>query len=192
MTRVKLTKENVRKDILSVSGRCRALKPKDQPVPQILAFSALAAVVGFLFKKPWLALLIAVIPIYYIVKTVCLEVAHRKTVKSILDEIKNGELAVSEDTFSHISEDYERAGSMSRGRTVFYTLNFNGGFSWRIPLGGCYSWSRELNLSCAGMVNTSVQGNKFYVISSKSHPEACYVYNTDLFTLWDEEETEKN
>ena len=181
-----LTVDNMRNDLISVF-EYKSDTSSEKRLVYIVPFLLAAILVGILMKNPWPAIAVLTVPVYHTVRLV-LEKREEKAQKiKMIDMLKNGELAVSLETLSHIAEEeiYEphfggRRARTTRTVTVFY---FESGASWRRPEGYHYGWSKTYGMSSAGLENTSVAGNTFYYVTAKQGYGTAYIYNTKFFEL---------
>ena len=108
-----------------------------------------------------------------------------------------GNFAVYSDTLTHIATEivfepnvsiynfllgYLRRSRFTKDVTVLY---FKGG-SWRLYEENhfpnkkkYYNWSKELSMTTDGLLNTSVMGNEFHVVTFEG--EIVYAYNDKFF-----------
>lgn len=59
--------------------------------------------------------------------------------------------------------------------------------SYMIPYGPHYTWSKDCHMSAEGVFNTSVEGDKFYLVimEDDERQKIVMIYNTKLFKLQD-------
>ena len=187
MAKEVLTTENIKEDLL------RVVEFKRNNISEwrfnlIFPMTLLAILLGYLLKNVWIGILIFSVAVYHIVRYV-IETKETIKLKNILKgEITRGDFSISEEEFSHISEeiiyDPHRSGQRTRKTRTIKVLHFKGGRSWRIYyIGKHYKWSKQYSMSSSGLENTSVSGNSFYFVTLKCDEEIAYVYNTKFFDL---------
>lgn len=187
-----LTKENIIKDLLRVEKIRRNIRHEVRFY--VYAPCIAIAILIFLLWRNWLfSIPFAVVAIYHIIRLII----ELRELNARRAAIINGDFAVSSDTLTHIAEElalepnirmynfalgYLRRSSVSKDITVLY---FRGG-SWRLyeknefpNRGRHYHWSKEFAMSTEGLLNTSVEGNEFYVVTFEG--EIVYAYNDKFF-----------
>lgn len=174
-----LTREHIIDDLLKYQKIMYARKT-DWFLTYFVPFAALDLIAGILSRRLWVGALLALIPAACVV----ILLIRLKKNNEIRQEIKNGNFTVSTDTLNSISEDviyevHKRARGASSTRTVRF-LNFNG-FRWRLLGMEYYQWSETYHLSVQGIVNTSCEGNEFYIAVLNADTDIGYVYNTKFF-----------
>lgn len=171
-----LTKENIIKDLLKFESGVSS-KKTDWFFPLFTSLAGIAIISGLLLQRLWVGLVLGLLPVACIV----ILIIQLQPGNKIRQEIKNGNFTVTTDTLNSITEEEivePRIGSGST-RTVRF-LNFNG-FSWRMLGAIYYPWSELYHMSPQGIVNTSCEGDEFYIAILTADTDVCYVYNTKFF-----------
>ncbi|MBR7098477.1 MAG: hypothetical protein IKC59_03600 [Clostridia bacterium] len=105
--------------------------------------------------------------------------------------IINGEFSIATSTLTGIGEDQVYEPHVVRRRLhchLYRTVPFFffEDVQWRVVQTlQHYEWSELYSMSYQGLKNTSIIGDKFYVVYLDRHGDACYIYNTKLFQLKD-------
>ena len=181
------TIENIRNDLVS-TFEYKGVKINEKRMAFIIPFAFLAISAGFIFKNPWIVIAILTVPVYHTVRLVLEKREEKAKKQSMINMLRNGELAVSLEVLSHIAEEqiYEphfvgfNHANATREVKVFH---FESGASWRMPEGYHYGWSETYGMSTTGLENTSVAGNTFYYVTAKQSHGIAYIYNTKFFEL---------
>ncbi len=185
MTKEILTDEIIRQDVLGNEVK-KADANDDKTLVWIIPIGVAAILAGVLVHVLLgIAVgLLAIIPIYLYVKQ------NREDQDVIFEVQHDGELLVEIDTLSHITTEtvYEphTAGSFGRRHTHYtktVTVFVFQNATWRVPeTDKLYAWSKEMYISPKGLENTSLRGDKFYIVRRLGNAEVAYVYNTKFFT----------
>ena len=147
--------------------------------------TAIALIVGIYLKNVWIGLLIFSFAAYHIVRYVLESREYRALKKEILDALSRGDISVSVEKLDHIAEDriYEPHFGKNNSKLVSF-FYFESGRAWRIPyVANHYKWSREYYVSNEGLMNISLQGDKFYFVSLQGHDDIAYIYPCKTFNL---------
>lgn len=159
-------------------------------------FTLLSLLLGILTKLVWLGVLLFLPAlVLFILYGVFIKKAVAQ--KSALRKISSREdILISVERLSHISEEeiYEPYISHKRAHS-FKTVKFFcfNSLRWRLlsyrtfgrPTENFihYSWSKEYSFSPQGLENVSLQGDEFYYVSLKNHPDVAYIYPCKYFEL---------
>ena len=188
MTKETLTDEFIRQDVLG--NEVKKAKANDgKSLVWIAPIVGVAVAAGY-FVHVLLGVLIgltAIVPLYFYFK-------QNKEDNDVIFEVEHdGEFVVEIDTLSHIAREtvYEPHSHRSYTRPnrshVDYTktvtvLKFHNS-EWRVPeTDRLYPWSKEMYISPQGLENTTLRGDKFYVVRRKGSHEVAYAYNMKFFT----------
>lgn len=183
----KITLDAIKKDLLKIVKFQLSIK-SDWRLSYIGPITVLAVIVGALLKNIFVGLLVFSFSGYQIYCYVT-EIADYITKKKVLSSaIDRGDISISTETLSHISEEtiYEpHLGRKRRHSTkminVYY---FDGGSSWRVPdIDMHYEWSKDHYISTLGLENISVKGNQFFVVRLQQRFDVAYIYPCKLFLL---------
>lgn len=185
MTKEILTDEQIRQDVLGNEMK-KATANDNKTLVWVAPIIVAGLVVGVLVSLILGVLigLVAIVPIVLYFK-------QNKADNDVVFEVKHdGELIVEIDTLSHIDKEtvYEphTHRSLSGGSNTDYTKTvtvfyFNNG-KWRVPeTRTLYAWSKEMYISPQGLDNTSLRGDKFYIVRRQGDAEIAYAYNTKFF-----------
>jgi hypothetical protein len=185
MTKEILTDEMIRQDVLG--NEVKKAKTNDNKTLIWVMPIAVAAILAGACVHVLLGVavgLLAIIPIYLYFKQ------NREDSDTIFEVEHGGELIVEIDTLSHITTEtiYEphtvgtfgrRHTQYSKTVTVFEFHNAK----WRVPeVEKLYAWSKEMYISPKGLENTSLRGDKFYIVRRLGDAEVAYAYHTKFFT----------
>lgn len=185
VTKERLTKENIREDLLKALGS-RASSVSDQRFSYMIPITAIAVILWVVFQQIWLGLAVFSVAAYHIVRF-AVELQNDTKIKKILkNAIGRGEFSVSVEKLCRIETEtiYEpHRGSLSTrtAKTVkiFYFLS---GANWRVPaVGKHYQWSKTYDMSSDGLDNTSITDDEFYFVKLQADQEIGYIYNTKFF-----------
>lgn len=181
MHRETLTEEHIAEDIL-LCTRFKKERKADiwltHVAPPVLFFGSMLA--AFLTRQMWLflfplAFFAVFIPVFYLGNAI------RK--RKHPDPVPR--YTIAQDTL--ISITVETIASTHGRRSMMediFVMHFGVG-DYRI-MHDHYRWSKDLRLSAAGMYNTSVTGNTFYVIIDRETKDILCVYNEKFFACPDE------
>lgn len=185
MTKEILTDERIRQDVLG--NEVKKAKGNDNKTLVWVMPIAVAAILAGVYVHVLLGVavgLLAIIPIYLYFKQ------NREDSDTVFEVEHGAEFIVEIDTLSHITTEtiYEphtvgtfgrRHTQYSKTVTVFEFHNAK----WRVPeVEKLYAWSKEMYISPKGLENTSLRGDKFYIVRRLGNAEVAYVYNTKFFT----------
>lgn len=156
----------------------------------IIPVVMIGILLGFLFGRVWIAVLISSFSIYHIVQHVRVSKELKAEKKRIAEALQRSDIAISVERFSHTAEHtvYEPhvgrlVGGRASTRTVLY-FHFHSGPSWRPPtVSKHYAWSRDYYLSPEGLENIAVDGNEYYYVSLQGYPDIAYIYPCKFFEL---------
>ena len=185
MTKEILRKENIREDLLKVIRERNDIQ-WEWRLSYIVPLATLALIFWFAWPMPWLGLVVFFPSVYHIFRLVQkLRMSHAHK-KELMSQFERGDLSISEEVLSHISEEtvYEPHQGHRRAHTtkLVHIFYFQSGASWRHhPVEKHYAWSKLYDLSPEGLENTSVAGDAFYYVRLQSDGEIGYVYNKKLF-----------
>ncbi len=177
-----LTKDNIRKDLKLVANEVSEIKSETRLtyiVPSVL----MAAILGFTLKSILLPIPFLAFAVYHV--AIMGREAHEANLRR--RTILLGELSLSVEELSHFSEEiiYEphtHRRSAHYHKTVKF-IHFTH-TAWRIPrVRYHYAWSNLYYMSTQGLENTSLVGEKFYIVSLSTDSKIQYIYNTNLFEL---------
>ena len=158
----------------------------------IVPLSALAVLLGYLLNSIPVGVLVFLPALYHAVRFIIAYRNFRREKKAVIAALDRRDMQVAVDTLGNISKEtvYEPRirsfGSRVRALTLREAtfFNFRSGLRFRLPhLGTHYAWSRELYLSAEGLENISLEGDEFYCISLRNHPDLVYIYPCKYFTL---------
>ena len=185
MTKEILTDERIRQDVLG--NEVKKAKTNDNKTLVWVMPIAVAAILAGVYVHVLLGVavgLLAIIPIYLYFKQ------NREDSDTVFEVEHGAEFIVEIDTLSHITTEtiYEPHTVHVGTRTsTHYTktvtiFEFHNG-TWRVPeVEKLYAWSKEMYISPKGLENTSLRGDKFYIVRRLGNAEVAYVYNTKFFT----------
>lgn len=180
--------ENIKKDLSQVLWRQISNK-EEWRLSYITPITALAILLGFLLRSVWIGILVFSCSLYHIYYYVIELKEHRKNKRALTEILDRGDVSISVEKLSHISEEiiYEphagRRGSHSMTKIVT-VYHFEACTSWRVPnLFKHYSWSKEFYLSPKGLENISLVGDEFFYICVKGNRDVAYIYPCKLFEL---------
>ena len=187
MTKEILTDEAIRSDVLG--NEVKKAKNNDNKTLVWVMPIAAAALAAGIYVHVLLGVLIglvAIVPIYLYFK-------QNQTDNDVVFEVEhNCNFVVEIDTLSHIDTEtvyephvqrsYTRGGNRmhyTKSVTVFKFYNSE----WRVPeIEKLYAWSKEMYISPKGLENTSLRGDKFYIVRRLGDAEVAYAYHTKFFT----------
>ena len=103
--------------------------------------------------------------------------------KHRIRKMQRAELVILEDTLVLAYDDIVRRSRRYSG--VVYKLQFQNLGIFRIPERQNYAWSQLYSMSDKGVYNTSIIGDRFYIVCLKNarRKKPLVVYNTKLFEL---------
>ena len=192
MHREKLTIKAIQCDLVKMAND-RSHRRSDSRFSYIILFTMLAILLGLLTKDFFIGMPVFCIAVYYIVRFTLEQREHRTEKAAILSTIERGEISISRETFSHISNDmiFDPNGTRRASGSVkeITCYHFSGGLSWKEPyfvthgIRSHYEWSKDYRLSAKGLQNISVKGNEFYFVSLQEHPDIAYIYPCKNFEL---------
>ena len=187
MTKEKLTINNMKQDLSTVLNEQISNK-SDWRLSYIMPFTLLAILLGVLLKSIFVGFLIFSLSGYHIYYFVIETKDFRKKKNMLLAVLDRGDVSVSTEILSHISNEtiYEphTCGKHTHSTKVITVFYFEGGASWRVPrVSRHYRWSREHNISSSGLKNISVKGNEFFLVSLQGNYQIAYIYPCKLFEL---------
>ncbi len=173
-----LTKENIIKDCLAASNSFL-----HDPVGYRCGNVILWTLVAFLFflgRVYWLAWINIAFIVYHLVWLFWYVVRYVLQCK----RIRNGEFTVSTDVLRYINTETvfepHLSGSHSYTTREITKLYFTS-LSHRLAYTSYYSWCSEYVFTPQGLLNTSKEGDEFYLVSdNKTHDVLC-VYNRRFF-----------
>ncbi len=185
MTKEILTDEKIRQDVLG--NEVKKANVNDNKTLVWIMPIAVAAILAGVYVHVLFGVaigLLVIFPIYLYFKQ------NREDNDTIFEVQHDGKLIVEIDTLSHITTEtvYEphSVGYAGRRHTQYHktvtVFVFHNG-TWRVPeTEKLYAWSKEMYISPKGLENTSLQGDKFYIVRRLGNAEVAYVYNTKFFT----------
>jgi hypothetical protein len=185
MTKEILTDEMSMQDVLG--NEVKKAKGNDNKTLVWVMPIAVAAILAGVYVHVLLGVavgLLAIIPIYLYFKQ------NREDSDTVFEVEHGAEFIVEIDTLSHIATEtiYEPHTVHVGTRTsTHYTktvtiFEFHNA-TWRVPdVEKLYAWSKEMYISPKGLENTSLRGDKFYIVRRLGNAEVAYVYNTKFFT----------
>ena len=178
-----LTKDDIISDLLLWEAYVHSNKTEIHYayiILPILFGSLFAALTGIIY----LALIFLVLPIYHLY----LLIKKIRNTRMRRARILNSDISIKTDVLERITTEqiYEPRYSFGRTRHNMRTVTYFY-FSmrkWRVPnVMTHYDWSPNFYLSTEGLINTSVEGNEFYLVSIKDEYEVGYAYNKKFFEL---------
>lgn len=184
ITKEILIKENIIKDLLR-SEKFRRNIREEIHFCYYAPCITIAVFILLLWRFWLIALPFLVVAAYHVIRLI----AELREFRSRKSAIENGDFAIAQDTLSHIAntsvhEPHMRGGRRRNLKEVA-DLYFGGG-SWRIYANtnapnrnNHYLWSKDFAMTNAGLLNTSVKGNEFYIVIFEG--EVVYAYNKKLF-----------
>lgn len=186
MKKEKLTLESIKKDFEKIVAWQIDVKSEAHLV-YIIPILVLAIIAGVLVHVV-LGVVISLFAAYPIIRLISDERDNRRYRRTILDLVDRGDVSISVEKLSHISEQtvYEphrhtKRTHLTKEATFFY---FEGGSSWRVPeLYRHYEWSAELYFSTEGLCNVSLGGDEFYIVSVQGEHDVRYIYPRKFFEL---------
>ena len=144
-------------------------------------FLLLSLLLGAIFHKLWLSAVCLFPVVYHVIRLVFRIVHSIRRRKSI----RNGNFRISTEKLVNIGTEtiYEPpfAGTTTHlFRDIeFFYMEYG---KWRVPHIEHYPWSSLYRMSTAGLKNTSILNDEFYVVTLSFDDEIGYVYNCRLFT----------
>jgi len=190
-----VTLQNIKEDLNKLIAFRSSIKAENF-LGGAFGFTLLSLLLGILTKLVWLGVLLF---LPALILFVIYGVSIKKVVaqKAALRKISSREdILISVERLSHISEEeiYEPYISHKRAHS-FKTVKFFcfSAIRWRLlsyPVDRYlaknfvhYSWSKEHSFSPRDLENTSLQGDEFYYVSLKNHPDVAYIYPCKYFEL---------
>lgn len=174
-TKEKLTRQEILSDLLAAEQAFN-LRGGEAYLSAIIPCSLLAVVVGIFLQNLWIALVLATVAIFHIVRMLPLAARSRLMRRALKEAIDNDKFVITTERLCSIDEQEERANKTTR------IFRFASGMSWQIPsLSQHYAWSEVCNMSSDGLDHTSLVGDEFFVVTLNDLPEISYVYNKKLF-----------
>ena len=185
MTKEILTDERIRQDVLG--NEVKKAKGNDNKTLVWVMPIAVAAILAGVYVHVLLGVavgLLAIIPIYLYFKQ------NREDSDTVFEVEHGAEFIVEIDTLSHITTEtiYEphtvhvgtrTSTHYTKTVTIFEFHNAK----WRVPeVEKLYAWSKEMYISPKGLENTSLRGDKFYIVRRLGDAEVAYAYHTKFFT----------
>ena len=185
MTKEILTDERIRQDVLG--NEVKKAKGNDKKTLVWVMPITVAAILAGAYVHVLLGVavgLFAIIPIYLYFKQ------NREDSDTIFEVEHGAEFIVEIDTLSHITTEtiYEphTVGGFGRSHTQYsktVTIFEFHNAKWRVPEAEkLYTWSKEMYISPKGLENTSLRGDKFYIVRRLGNAEVAYAYHTKFFT----------
>ena len=195
MKKEKITLDAIKADLLKIAKH-QIVNKKDWRLVYIIPITLLAILIGVITENIFIGLLIFSLAAYHIVRYIIEYNEYRKNKLAILSLIERGQISISTETLSHITNDlvYE---PHHGGRRVFFSgarrakiakaitlYHFNGGSSWRVPtFNKHYEWSQDFYVSSQGLENISIAGDEFFFVSLQAHHDIAYIYPCKNFEL---------
>ena len=177
-----LTKENIVKDLLKAEnefGTYKIYNYFSYMIPIILL--SIIIVTSTNIYMGIVVFLFAVYPLIQLIREIYI-------LKMRKQAIRNGEFTITMEKLSHIAKEaipksqygfsLARLGSRwARMEVDFLYFSYQ---KWRIPIIN-YTWSNVYKMSKAGIKNTSLIGDEFYVVTNNDNHEIGCAYNTKFF-----------
>ena len=192
MKKEKITLDNVKSDLARVLYNVRSIRT-DMHLPQVLWTAALAVFLGILLNSVIVGVIISLFGLYPIYQYILAERENKEKKDALWSALERGDVSITTEVLSHIANEtvYEPHShytpchgahrDLTKTITEFY---FEGGGSWRLPdTLEHYDWSKEMHLSNSGLVNTSVEGNEFFVVTLQGYNDVKYIYPCKFFEL---------
>lgn len=181
---------NIKQDLERVV-KLSVLKKTEWRQSYYVPITALAILTGVFLKNVWIGLLIFSFAAYHIVLHIRESREYRVVKKEILGALERADISVSVEELDHIATEhiYEPhfafgGGASRRHYKIARFFYFKSGRAWRIPgVANHYKWSREYYVSNEGLMNISLQGDKFYFVSLQGHDDIAYIYPCKTFNL---------
>ncbi len=203
MAKETLTHEGIKHDLKKIAEQQISTKA-DARLMIAIPITILVVLALILFDLNWIVLLISaltfLIAAYQYVRLFDDLKAYRHQKRLIMEAIERADFSISIQKLSHISietvrEPYHHYIAFGNHHVhatkEIQMFHFVGGDSWRLPGNSThsnlyykhYTWSREFYLSSEGLLNMSVEGNEFYLVSLQGEHEISYIYPCKIFTL---------
>ena len=187
MKKETLTFEAIKSDLIKVADYQLGNKANWR-FSYIVPFTGLAIFLSVFTKNIFIGIAVFCFSAYHIVRFIMEYKAYKTKKEAVLSVIECGEISVSTETFSHVTNDviYEphSVGGRSKSTKTIRLYHFNSGSSWRMPLfAKHYEWSKEYYISSKGLENISIKGDEFYVVSLQSYHDIAYIYPCKNFEL---------
>ena len=178
-----LKHENIVSDLLK-NERWRGARDSEHREVYLLPLLTIAVTLWIFTKTFW----IGAIPFFGAIYPAVLLARDIRSMQERKRRILAGDYTIVVETLSHITE--ETIYEPHVGRSVFGRSNVHATrtasffyFSthkWRVQ-GNNYEWSEEYPLSYQGIMNVSLEGDSFYVVSLEPDDEAGCVYPCKYF-----------
>lgn len=191
----------MQKETLTLDGIVHDLSRlvKWQPT-DMLAYRFASALIGTVvtvvaavyIKYWWVAALVALFPLYHILRGVPewhVARAKKRAVRAIRDR---GDISIAMVKLNTITEEYiyePHGGSGINGPTMRYKrlvtqYYFSSGARFRVPpFKRHYEWSPEFYITSKGLHNMSAVGDEFYYVFVQGFYDVAYIYPCKRFTL---------
>ena len=187
MTKETLTMATIKSDLLKIIS-FQVSNKAEWRFSYIIPFTALAIFLGVFTKNVFIGIAVFCVTAYHILRFI-IEYKDCKTKKAeLLSELERIDISISTETLSHISNDFiyepHKVGIRTKTRKKVTLFYFIGSSFWRVPLfKNLYEWSKEYCISSKGLENTSLKGDKFYLVSLQAHHDIAYIYPCKNFEL---------
>lgn len=170
-----LTDRDIKSDLLAreKSKTKRKLRLSVLSVIYILVISATVGLLTFIWIGV-LAALLALIPSVILIRDIRRASARKQAVL-------NGEYRVICEKFSHIATDHVYEPRLLRRSAMReVTFLYFGSKRWTADWLN-YTWSKDFELSCEGLINTSIEGDEFYLVCFLDDHEIGCAYPKKFF-----------
>ncbi|MBE6547249.1 MAG: hypothetical protein E7667_00015 [Ruminococcaceae bacterium] len=188
MKKEKINLDNIKQDF-NIIIKEQLAPAREWRFYNIVLMALLSILVGMLFQKIWISLLIFLPAVYHIVRYLIVYRNYRVDKKAIRNVSSREDISISIQRFSHMGQEtiYEphfgRYAHFTKRVTFYY---FSTGTQWRrYDVHKHYSWSKEYYISSKGLEYISVAGDEFYYIELQGHPDVAYIYPCKSFELDD-------
>ncbi len=173
-----LTKENLVADLLKAE-KVRAFSKTSSSFAYLILIPLLSITVGIVINI-YVGIIISLFAVFFLI----LLIRQIRISKIRQQAIKNGEYTITTEKLVNICE--ETALQLHRRYYAAKVSNYMyfSNQKWKIPSNN-YTWSELYKLSEAGIINTSLIGDEFYIVLVNDNHEISCVYNTKFFETRD-------
>ena len=169
-----LTKENIVKDLLKAENQYGFYKGYNY-LAFMISIILFSFVIGIF--NIYLGVVIFLFTVYPLIKFI----QETRLSKMRKQAIKNGDFTISTEKLINIGEESSlETNTLSQRSSRTVSFLYFSCQKWKIPTIN-YTWSDLYKMSEAGIKNTSLIGNEFYVVTDNSSHEIGCVYNTKFF-----------
>ncbi len=175
MTKQILTKKDIEKDLFAYE-RSRVSGYRPIWIYSLFVLTLNTVGLGIFFKSIFLFVVAALFvgAAGFLIGASVRNKAERKK------KIKQGKFHIGREVLTGTIEDNELTSGLGhRYAKHVRKLVFSYG-SWTVPT-ICYEWSKDYRMSATGVLNTSVTGDEFFVVTYEGDGEVVAAYNTKFF-----------